>query len=124
MHLPSEIEAIAVIPALRSMLARELMSHGGLSQTQVASLLGVTQAAVSNYLSGNRGREIRYLDDPRVKVRVSDIANSLSGNPDSSVAARCLSDLTDFIRRNRLMCSLHRDIDPEIDIELCHICDG
>jgi len=123
MHLPSEIEAIAVIPALRSMLARELLRQGGLNQTQVASLLGITQAAVSNYISGNRGREIVNLSDPRVKTRVSDIANSLSGNPDSSVAARGLSDLTDFIRRNRLMCAIHHDIDPEVEIDVCHICD-
>ncbi|MEM2760536.1 MAG: helix-turn-helix domain-containing protein [Nitrososphaerales archaeon] len=57
MLLPSEIETRFLIPAGRSLIARELIKKYNFSQENVASLLGITQAAVSNYISGNRGND-------------------------------------------------------------------
>ncbi|MBX8631612.1 MAG: hypothetical protein KIY12_04505 [Thermoplasmata archaeon] len=124
MHLPSELEAMAVIPALRSMLARELLSKGAMNQTQVAALLGITQAAVSNYMTGARGKDAQYLNDPEIRVRVSILASLLDARPDSRTVARGLTDLTEFIRKHRLMCVIHKEVDPDLDVDTCHICDG
>ncbi|MBX8637595.1 MAG: hypothetical protein KIY11_04450 [Thermoplasmata archaeon] len=123
MHLPSELEAIAVIPALRSMLARELVNNGRMSQTQVASLLGVTQAAVSNYITGSRGKEARYLEDPAIMRAISELALNIDEKRDRMVVVRGLFDLTEFIRKNRLMCNIHGALDQGLDVDSCHICD-
>src|ERR671925_2077234 len=55
MLLPSEIEAKSLIPAVRSLLAKKLTGEYNLKEEIVAKVLGVTQAAVSNYVRGTRG---------------------------------------------------------------------
>ena len=52
-----EFSARFVIPMVRVALARELHSRG-LSVTEIARLLETSPAAVSQYLSGKRGKEI------------------------------------------------------------------
>ena len=48
------------LPAMRGLVARRLRSKG-LSQNQLSSLLGVTQASVSLYLSGDRAKAYEML---------------------------------------------------------------
>ena len=55
MLLPSEIESKSLIPAVRAILAKVLVKEKGLKEEEVARLLGITQAAVSNYIRGTRG---------------------------------------------------------------------
>ena len=124
MHLPSEVEAIAVIPALRAMLARELLDKGGLRQVEVSSLLGITQPAVSNYVTGVRARRLTLLDEPYIRERLSDIALSAVVMRDRAEIARGLAELTQYIRKNRMMCGMHRVIDPEVEVDTCRICES
>jgi predicted transcriptional regulator len=44
-----------ILPAIRSELAKILIKKHKLTQRKVASLLGITEAAVSRYLAGKRG---------------------------------------------------------------------
>jgi len=46
----------SVLPIFRSFMAKELVKRHGLSQTDVAKRLGITQAAVSQYLCSKRGK--------------------------------------------------------------------
>jgi predicted transcriptional regulator len=55
MLLPSEIEAKSLIPAIRSILATKLVEEKHFREEEVAKVLGITQAAVSNYIRGTRG---------------------------------------------------------------------
>ncbi len=55
---PCEIAVKYVWPAFRNLVARRLVVEYNLSQVEVAKLLGVTQAAVSYYLSGKRGNKL------------------------------------------------------------------
>src|SRR5215218_6554840 len=55
MLLPSEIEAKSLIPAVRAILAKKLIKEYSLKEEDVAKDLGITQAAVSNYVRGTRG---------------------------------------------------------------------
>jgi len=56
--IPCEVAAKSVIPALRAMVARELMEGYGMKQEAVAEGLGVTQAAVSKYRHQVRGEAV------------------------------------------------------------------
>ena len=49
-----------VIPALRAMIVKELTDSYGMTQTEVAERLGITQAAISQYLRNIRGRQIPF----------------------------------------------------------------
>ena len=55
---PCEIAVKYVWPAFRNLVAKRLVIEYNLSQVEVAKLLGVTQAAVSYYLSGKRGNKL------------------------------------------------------------------
>lgn len=48
--------ARAFLPAFRSLLAGELVERYGLSQADVATRLGITQAAVSQYMHAKRAK--------------------------------------------------------------------
>ncbi len=49
-----EIAYSRIIPAFRRAVAREMSSHYHLKQTEIAKRLGITQAAVSKYLSSGK----------------------------------------------------------------------
>ncbi|MFB3114017.1 MAG: transcriptional regulator, partial [Nitrosopumilaceae archaeon] len=53
--LPAEIESKTLIPALRAILAKKLAVDHKIREDEISKMLGVTQAAVSNYIRGTRG---------------------------------------------------------------------
>lgn len=52
-----------IVPAIRKEIARNLIEKHGLSQKDVANLLGVTPAAISQYLSKKRGSFMEIEDE-------------------------------------------------------------
>lgn len=54
-HHPCEISVWYIIPCIRSCLAKEL-AELGFTQKEIGKRLGVTQAAVSQYISEKRGK--------------------------------------------------------------------
>ena len=54
-RFPCEVMAKDVIPAFRALLARKLVVEYGFTQTQVANVLGVSQASINYYLTSKRG---------------------------------------------------------------------
>jgi len=57
--LPQEIEVWYIIPAIRKELARVLTGKHGLSFEKAGDILGVSKAAVSQYLSNKRANKIK-----------------------------------------------------------------
>ena len=51
MLLPAEIESKTLIPALRAIIAKSLAEKHQVREEIISKMLGVTQAAISNYLS-------------------------------------------------------------------------
>lgn len=67
----------SILPSLRSLIARELIENYNLSQKEVAKLLGITQAAVSNYYTKARGRKVRVLEKNKKVARMVKILSAL-----------------------------------------------
>lgn len=61
MRLFCESVVTELLPAIRAIITRELMSRYGLNQVEVAQKLGITQPAVSNYKRELRGRRVKKL---------------------------------------------------------------
>jgi|Deesub1362B_J571_1020462.scaffolds.fasta_scaffold00058_124 hypothetical protein len=57
-----------IIPALRRELTRELHNYG-LSQKEISECLGITQAAVSQYLKNKRGATVELSDEVREEIK-------------------------------------------------------
>ena len=122
---PYEMVSRSALPALRAMVARRLQENYQLTQQQVARRLGVTQASISNYSRRARGSMLNFETDTIVSKAADKIAALLAAKePNQREAIRTMTEVCDFIRFNRLMCSLHQDLDPGYDINECVGCDG
>ena len=58
--LPQEIEVWYIIPSIRRELAIALIKKHKIRQNKVAEILGTSEAAISQYLSNKRGKEIKF----------------------------------------------------------------
>jgi predicted transcriptional regulator len=128
MLLPSEIEAKSLIPAVRAILARKLIKEYSLKEEDVARVLGITQAAVSNYVRGTRGdiELISKLESVREVMRmIDDIAKDLSTNKayTPSTLAKFVG-LCNYMRYTLIICDVHHSIESNIDEQVCEQCRG
>jgi predicted transcriptional regulator len=57
--LPQEIEVWYIIPAIRRGLARCLTGHHGVSYDNVGKMLGISKAAISQYVNNKRAAKIQ-----------------------------------------------------------------
>jgi uncharacterized protein len=128
MLLPSEIEAKSLIPAVRAILAKKLIGEYSLKEEDVAKDLGITQAAVSNYVRGTRGdiELISKLESVREVMRmIDDIAKDLSTNKayTPSTLAKFVG-LCNYMRYTLIICDVHHSIESNIDEQICEQCRG
>jgi uncharacterized protein len=128
MLLPSEIEAKSLIPAVRAILAKKLIGEYSLKEEDVAKDLGITQAAVSNYVRGTRGdiELISKLGSVREVMRmIDDIAKDLSTNKayTPSTLAKFVG-LCNYMRYTLIICDVHHSIESNIDEQICEQCRG
>jgi len=117
--------ANSALPALRAMVARRLKDDFHLTQQQIARRLGVTQATVSNYARKTRGMMVNLEADLTVAKAADLIAKELSSDaPDNREALKSMTEVLDYIRFNKLMCTLHGDLEPGFPTEGCYACEG
>ena len=122
LHLPHEIVAARFMPTARIMLAREL---AGLdcSQRQIGSMLGITQAAVSKYLSGQATPESRFVENERMQAVVERTAEGWVA--DELDAFDAMAELLDLVREfedRGPICGLHEDAMPVLEGLGCDLC--
>ena len=83
MLLPAEIESKTLIPALRAILAKTLAEKHKVREDEISKMLGVTQAAVSNYIRGTRGDpELikKLLIEDQVSEMIFEISDDLASD--------------------------------------------
>lgn len=126
MLLPSEIESKLLIPAVRAILSKELVIEKGLKEEEVARMLGITQAAVSNYLRGTRGdNELisKLMSLSEIMSMIKEIGNDLSTN--RAYTAKTLSKfiaLCNYMRFSLIICDAHHSLERNIDEKVCEQC--
>ena len=77
--LPQEIEVWYIIPAIRKELAKQLTRKHNLSYDKAGVILGVSKAAISQYLSNRRANKIKLSKD--IKSRIAKSAELINDNP-------------------------------------------
>lgn len=126
MLLPSEIESKLLIPAIRAILSKELVIEKGLKEEEVARMLGITQAAVSNYLRGTRGDSeliSKLMSLSEIMNMIKEISNDLSTN--RAYTAKTLSKfigLCNYMRYSLIICDAHHSLERNIDEKVCEQC--
>jgi len=115
MHTPQEIDVWYVLPALRREIALALVGKG-LKQREIAEKLGVTEAAVSQYLKNKRARSIRLPKE--IKKEIGKAANNMIKNMDCQRYE--IQDLLDKTRKTGFLCEVHRKYDNVP--KCCNVC--
>ena len=122
LRLPSEIVAEQVVPTLRAMLATAL-ADAGLTQTEIADHLGVTQAAVSTYVSGQVETAEPIRADPRTTDMVARVSQGLASGEmdDFDALTEVLALIHEFEDRGPI-CELHEAAMPSLQGLGCDLC--
>jgi predicted transcriptional regulator len=121
--MPCEVAVKSVVPAIKALIAQELVEKHGLKQDQVAEILGISQSAVSKYTRKVRGYAIR-LDDleeiqPLVEKMVTLIMNATRERA-AFLNFFCQTCMT--VRKTGLMCQFCQKSNPTVKIEQCTFC--
>ncbi len=128
MLLPAEIESKTLIPALRAILSKQLSQKYNIHEDEISKMLGVTQAAVSNYIRGTRGDPKlieKLMGEKQVTKMLTDICDNLSS--DKAYTPASLSKfigLCNYIKSSLLICDIHHNLESNIDDEVCKECEN
>jgi len=128
MLLPAEIESKTLIPALRAILAKKLADTHNIREDEISKMLGVTQAAVSNYIRGTRGdpQLIEKLGrEEQVAKMLDELSESLAS--DMAYTPSSLSKfigLCNYIKSSLLICDIHHNLESNIDEKICKECEN
>lgn len=123
--LPCEVAVRSVIPAVRALIAKELMEEQGLKQDQVAEILGISQSAVSKYSRKVRGHAIKVDDIEEIQPFISGmVILLLDRTRQSADLLHLFCQACVAIRKTSLMCAFCHKSDPNIKIEECRFCIG
>jgi hypothetical protein len=109
-----------LIPAVSASLAKRLAKEG-LSQSQIAAKLGITRAAVSQYISGKRGIELKL--GKKSKKALANLAKKLAkeGASRSSDAdlSYAMCEICAIARKEKVLCGLHRKSGADKGCKIC-----
>ncbi len=115
--LPQEIDVWYVLPAIRRELAKLFIQHYDLSQKQAAEKLGITEAAISQYVNDKRAHELKFNHKEIEKIKGT--AELFMKDEKNKMAH--LSRLLYSLRGCDSICGLHRKFDKCIP-ESCDVC--
>ena len=111
-----EVIVTTVLPAIRSLITKELLSDYNLTQQETADLLGLTQPAVSQYYRESRGFKVKLLEkQPEIMKMIDDLTKDIAAeklNPKEIQSKFC--NICKTIRSSRVICHLHEEIYPSI----------
>jgi len=111
-----EVIVTTVLPAIRSLITKELLNTYNLTQKEAADLLGLTQPAISQYNRESRGFKVKILEkQPEIMKMIDDLSkNIVSGkvNPKEMQSKFC--KICKAVRSSRVICHLHEEIYPSI----------
>jgi predicted transcriptional regulator len=98
---PQEIEVFYILPAIRRDLAK-CMKNDGKSQKEIAKLLGITEPAVSQYMSSKRASKLKFNDELS-----KEISKSSKLIKDETSLFTEIQRLLSVSRDHKVICQVH-----------------
>jgi len=117
--MPQEIEVRYILPAIRRELARIFIEDHKLSQKEAANLLGLTDAAVSQYRHSKRAKEVVFSDNVINEIKLS--TNNILAKKNSK--QRLIAEIyriSNLTKVKQILCDIHRA--QSKDLESCNVC--
>lgn len=112
--LPQEIEVWYTIPAIRKELSRILVKDYNMTFEKAGAILGISKAAVSQYLSNKRANKVKLPDFVKKELEISaDIVSK-----DNKKAVKEMQRVLKLMRDKKCSCEVCKKYNSGI-INLC-----
>jgi len=118
METPQEIEVWYIIPSIRREFAKAYKEIG-LSQSEIAKRMGLTPAAVSQYLNKKRGK--RAALPPLIIKEIKKSAKRTKKSRSKQKVMDEIQRVCRIVRRKGILCKVHRK-HSSISLRNCKIC--
>jgi uncharacterized protein len=103
--LPCEVGVKTVLPAVKAIMARQIMQKHGLNEQETAKLLGLSQSAVSRYSSKERGNLITIEGSNDILALIEQMVTNLIKEPNNKAEMlKLFCQTCQSIREKGLMC--------------------
>jgi len=114
-----------VLPAMRVLIAKELMEKYGFRKIDVAERMSISPAAVTQYSKGVRGSSFVKIisESEEIMKKISKISEAVADDEvtvESIMNNMC--EVCRLIRSNKLICKLHANEFSESELDGCTIC--
>ena len=121
--LPCEVGVKTVLPAIKAIMARQIVEKHGLNEQQTAQLLGLSQSAVSRYMNKERGNLLPISDSAEILDLINQMVSGLIEEPDKKTEMLTLFCQTCIaIRQKGLLCQACQKEMPQEWAEKCFFC--
>ncbi|MFH1225073.1 MAG: hypothetical protein V1676_04685 [Candidatus Diapherotrites archaeon] len=107
--MPCEIVGWYLLPAIRKGVVNAMVAEGKVPRKKVAKALGITEAAVCNYMKGKRGANLPLGSEWNMEIRkiAKKMANAGKGGEKEFIIDTCA--LCTRVRKAGLLCKMHRE---------------
>ncbi|RLE38649.1 hypothetical protein DRJ17_03250 [Candidatus Woesearchaeota archaeon] len=116
MRMPQEIEVWFVLPAIRKELAKAMIVNGA-TQREIAKIMGITEAAVSQYMKGKRATEVQFSKD--IKMEIEKTARAILKE-----GGKYMCEMNRLMRLSaikKIVCKIHKNDVKDLP-EKCKVC--
>jgi len=113
--LPQEIEVWYIIPAIRKELAARLTKDENLSYEKAGKILGVSKAAISQYVSNKRANNVKL--DEKTKKEVKKSAKIIAENPKLAISE--IQRLLKYMKETNCSCNVCKRYNKGV-LEYCN----
>jgi len=113
--LPQEIEVWYIIPAIRKELSKVLVRKYKMSYEKAGNILGISKAAVCQYLSNKRANKMRLHEE--VKNEIAKSAEIISEKPNMAVLE--VERIIKLMKEKKCSCELCKKYNKDI-IKYCN----
>ncbi len=115
--MPQELEVWYILPSIRRELAKSMIKDFSLKQKGAASLLGLTEAAVSQYVKEKRASDIVF--EKKILSEIKKSAGVIV--KDHSKVMGEVMKLCNLVDVKKMLCVLHKKHDKGVE-KKCKIC--
>lgn len=112
---PQEIELFYLMPAIRREMVI-VMRKKGLEQRKIALLLGITEAAVSQYLSKKRANEIKF--DKKTLLKIEKYCDDLVKS--GGKITKGIIEILNYEEVRRIKCEIHKNKGGDRNCRICN----
>jgi predicted transcriptional regulator len=121
--LPCEVGVKTVLPAVKAIMARQIVEKHGLNEQQTAALLGLSQSAVSRYVGRERGNLLPIEDSTEIIALITQMVTSLIKEPSNKTEIlKLFCQTCQAVREKGLMCPNCQKEMPREWAEKCIFC--